>query len=172
MNDFFLIGKIKSVASEDGFLDVLPFSDYVDRFFDLDSVFIDVFGGVRKFFIDDVFIDGKSVNIKFKNFDSREDVDFLAGRDILIPSADSLELDKDSYYIHDLIDSDVFRNGAFFGKVKDVLNMPANDVLVIEFADGDETLIPFINDYVKEVNAEDKKIFLVDGEEDFFDDAY
>lgn len=171
MNDFFLIGKIKSVANEDGFLDVLPFSDDVDRFFDLDSVFIDVFGGMRKFFVDDVFIDEKSVNIKFKNFDSREDVDFLAGRDILIPSEDSLELDKDSYYIHDLINSNVFRNGMFFGKVKDVLNLPANDVLVIQLNDGDETLIPFISDYVIEINAKDKKIVLIEGEEDFFDDA-
>ncbi|RMD49172.1 MAG: 16S rRNA processing protein RimM [Ignavibacteria bacterium] len=169
MNDFFLIGKIKSVAKDYGFLIVLPFTDDLNRFSVLKKVFIDVFGGLRQFFVEDVSIEEKSIALKFKNFDSPEDVDFLVGRDILVSSQDSVDLDEDSFFIHDLVGCEVFRNDEFFGKVKEVYNLPANDVISVETENG-EVLLPFINDYVKNVDIGNHRIDLVDGEGDLFDD--
>jgi len=170
LNDFFLIGKIKSVANEDGFLNILPFSDSLDRFFDLDMVFIDVFGGMRKFFVEDVEIVEKSIALKFKNFSSREDTEFLVGKDLFISSQDSVNLDENSFFIHDLIGCEVFRNGLFFGLVIDVLNLPANDVIVVRKEDDEEILLPLIEDYVIDIDVANKKILLCKGEEDLFDD--
>jgi 16S rRNA processing protein RimM len=169
LNDFFLIGKIKSVANEKGELNLMPFSDFLDRYKALDSVLIDVFGGFREFFVEFVIVSEKSITMKFRNFDSREDVNFLVGRKIFIPSAESIALDEESFFIHDLVNCKVFRNGAFFGEVIEILNLPANDVLVIKKG-NEEILIPFIDDYVADVNAEKKRIDLIEGSEDLFND--
>lgn len=169
MNDFFLIGRIRAVANENGYLGIVPFSDFIDRYEELDKVFINVFGGCREFFVENAVINEKSVLLKFKNFNSREDVDFLVGKEIFILSEDSIVPDENTFFIHDLIDCEVYRNGKFFGKVKDILNLPSNDVLVID-KESQEVLIPFIDDYVNKVDVGKRKIFLINGSEDFYDD--
>lgn len=169
MNDFFLIGIVRAVAKEKGYLSIEPFSDFIERYKELDTVYIHVFGDYRKFFVEDSIIKEKSVLLKFKNFDSREDVEFLAGKEIFILSEDSVSTDENTFFIHDLIGCKVFRNQSFFGILKDVMVLKSNDVLVID-KDGEEILIPFISDYVDEVKVEERKIYLIDGTEDFYED--
>jgi 16S rRNA processing protein RimM len=70
------------------------------------------------------------------------------------PEAERPELDEDEYVTADLVGLDVFTvSGEGLGPVKDVLLMPAHDVLVVG-----EILIPAVKHFVKEVDLADKRI--------------
>ncbi len=50
--------------------------------------------------------------------------------------------------------------GENFGKVKDVFDNGAHDVLTITHVDGEEVLVPFVDEYVIEINEKAKKIII------------
>ena len=63
-----------------------------------------------------------------------------------------LELDEDEYYIDDLVGLEVYNDkNILIGKVVDVISIPSNDILEVE-KNGKKLLIPFINDYIVEIN--------------------
>jgi 16S rRNA processing protein RimM len=166
----FLIAQIKSVLGSDGFLQVKSYSDIPDRFENLEQVEIDVFGGLRIFYIEESGYHKNNVILKFKNFNSPDDVRFLVGRKMFLTESSSDKLPKNFHYIHDLIGSKVFRNGKFFGYLIDVLCLPAHDVYVIEDDRGKEILIPAVENYIEHFDAEEKNLILREGSEPFYDD--
>lgn len=170
MESRLLIAEIKSVLGTDGFLQVKSYSDIPNRFENLEQVEIDVFGGLRTFFVEEFGYHKNSVILKFRNFNSSEDVSFLVGRKMFLTESDSDKLPDNFHYVHDLIGSEVFRNSKFFGYLIDVLFLPANDVYVIENDSGQEILIPAVEDYIEEFIADDKKLILREGSEPFYDD--
>ena len=54
LEDYFLIAKIISVYDDDGYVKVKSFSDFPERFFLLDKVYIYIFGDYREFLVEDV----------------------------------------------------------------------------------------------------------------------
>ena len=74
---------------------------------------------------------------------------------------DSLHrLPDDSYYVADLVGVDVLdENGERVGAVRDVLPGPANDVLELDTG----VLLPLVEDCVREIDLESRRIFLNPG---------
>ncbi len=171
MNNYALIAKIVSVFNEQGYLKVIVSPGLKDVLLKQTIVFVDVFGLPRKFYVEDVFQRENFLAIKFKNFDSSEDVAFLNGKEILLPSEELQGAKKDFFLLSELKNVTVYRNGTFFGKVKDILNLEANDVLVLENKEGEEVLIPFVESIIKSVDIEGRRIDLIDGEGELFDVA-
>jgi len=160
VNDFYLIAKIVSVYKSEGFVAVKPYSDYRERFFRLKSVFIDAFGAKRKFFVEKIESSDDRLLIKFRNFHSASDADFLVGKNIYVKKQNLFKLPENSFYIHDLIGSKVFRNGKFFGELIDVLQLPSNYVYVIRNVERHEAMIPSSKDYIESFNPEKKELVL------------
>jgi ribosomal 30S subunit maturation factor RimM len=84
LEDYFLIAKIISVYDDDGYVKVKSFSDFPERFFLLDKVYIYIFGDYREFFVEDVEKAVKYFLLNFQNFDSETDVEFLVGSSIFV----------------------------------------------------------------------------------------
>jgi 16S rRNA processing protein RimM len=166
----FLIADIKSAYGSEGFVRINPYSDIPNRFKDLKQVQINVFGDYRIFFIEEIGNHKNNVTLKFCNFNSSEEVSFLIGKKIYIQQGSSNELPNNFHFIHDLIGSEVFRNKEFFGYLIDVLNLPANDVYVIKDINGEEILLPAVEDYIESFDANEKKLILKEGSEPFYDD--
>lgn len=71
------------------------------------------------------------------------------------------ELAENEYYHFEIIDCEVFsEEGERIGIVTDILSPGANDVWEIKDAKGKKQYIPYIEDIVKEINVEDKKIII------------
>ena len=170
MSDYFLIAKIISIYGKKGFLKISSLSDFPDRFFYLRKVFIDFFDDKKQFMVEQVEKEKDSFIIKLKNFDSDTDVQVLVGKNIFVSNEDAVKLPENYYFIHDLLGSSVYRNDMEFGKVKDVLNYPANDVFVIEDQEGNEILIPAVADYIESFNPENKILILKPGGELYEDE--
>jgi len=170
VNDLFLIAEIKAVHSSNGYVLVDSFSDVTERFFKLKSVFIDLFGLRKEFFVENVSEVGGRIALKFKNFDSSDDVKILIGKKVFVEGKDSVKLSKDTYFIHDLIGSEVYRNSVMIGRVDDVLIYPANDVYSVKDLEGREILVPAIKDYVKLFDPVKKRLELVSDCDLLYDD--
>jgi len=170
LEDYFLIAEISSVFDENGFVKIKSFSDFPERFFLLDKVFINIFGDYREFIVEDVERLDNFFIIKFNNFNSDFDVEFLVGSSIFVNEKDAVRLDDDTFFIHDLIGCKVVFNEKFFGHVVDVLSLNSNDVYVLEDNNRIERLIPAISQFIELVNIAEKKITLKIDFDEFSDD--
>ena len=82
----------------------------------------------------------------------------LVGAEIFLPEEESISLPEDTYFSHDLIGLEVvdLKHGKI-GFVKEILEMGANDILVVR-SKKREILIPAVAEYVKSVDVEEGKI--------------
>ena len=95
---------------------------------------------------------GNKLMVKFVGIDTRERAEECRGGEILSRLGDLSPKGEDEFYVFDLVGVNVLdADDAIFGKIKEVLNMPANDVLVVESPDGD-VLVPFINGVIDKVD--------------------
>lgn len=170
MDELFLIAEIKAVHGSNGFVLIDSFSDFSERFFKLNSVFLDLFGSKKEFFVENVIEVGGRIALKFKNFNSGEDVNFLIGKKIFVTEENSVKLSKDTYFVHDLIGSEVYRDSILLGFLVDVLAYPANDVYVIKKIDQKKILIPAIKDYILFFDPAKKRLELVPDCDLLYDD--
>ncbi|MFH1194543.1 MAG: ribosome maturation factor RimM [bacterium] len=171
MDDFFLIAQIKAPFGNGGYFSVLSFSDFPERFFRLKNIYIDIFGEKKEFVVDDVVEEKNKIVLKLKNFDSTDDIEFLIGSNIYVDEKNVVELSEDTYFVHDLLDSKVFIETKFFGELKEVIPMPANDVYVVIDKAGKEFLIPAVKEFIESFDAVNKRLYLKPGIDLEFYDA-
>jgi 16S rRNA processing protein RimM len=178
VSEYFLVAKIVSVyekpglpkdkfvpgSGREGFVKIFSYSDFPERFFNLKRVYIDFYGEKKEFYIERVEKVKSFILLKFKNFDTGNDASALVDKEIFVDKDNLVKLPENYFFVHDLIGSSVYRNNLFFGKIKDVLSYPANDVYVIE-NNGEEILIPAVPDYVETFDPEKKILVLKPGDE-------
>ena len=170
MSDFYLIAEIKSVYGKKGFLSVVSYTDFPERFLKLEKVYIEIYDDKKLLIVEEIKKNKNNFLIKFENFNNNKDVEFLAGKKIYVDSENVVALSGNMFFIHDLIGSIVYRNNEKIGKITDVLNLPANDVYVIENLSHEEILIPAIKDYVSSFDPVKKILILQPGGKIYDDD--
>lgn len=95
--------------------------------------------------------------LQFNTVNSREKADFLRNAKIYA-KRDQIEIPQDEYMITDLIGlSVVSETGEDIGKLIDVQNYGATDILVVEQYKR-EYMVPFVKDIVKKVNMQAEHI--------------
>ena len=158
--EYVLIARIEQTFGKDGYVRIQSFSDLPERFFRLKKVFIDFWGDKKSFYIEDVKdIKGKII-IKFKKFDSLRDSQILIDREVFVDEKDAVSLPENHFFVHDLIDSEVFVKKERIGVVSDVIKSKANDVLVISTDEKKEILIPLVLNFIEKFDAAKKKLIL------------
>lgn len=161
MDQFILIAKIVALSGSDGFLVVDSYSDFNERFYDLNKIFIEFFNNKKDFVVEEVNKKKGKFLLKIKGFNSSEDAKIFLGKRIFIDENDSVKLSKNTFFIHDIIGSEVFKNKVLLGSVEDVLVLPANDVYVVSDDRKRKILIPAIKDFIKKIDPVKKRIDLV-----------
>jgi 16S rRNA processing protein RimM len=169
VSEYFLLARITSTADKKGFVKIDSYSDFPERFFSLKEVYIDFFGTRKKFFVEEVKKLKGDFFIRFRNFNTDKDTKVLLNREIFVEEKDVVKLPENVYFVHDLLGSQVFRNGKLFGKIKDVLPYPANDVYVIEDVSSGEILLPALSELIESFDPENKVMVLKPGES-FYED--
>lgn len=97
------------------------------------------------------------VLLQFQGHEDREAADALRGLWVFIPEDEAVELEEDTFFVHDIIGLAVqTADGRLLGTVAEVLFTGANEVYVIATPDepSREILLPAIADVVKEVDLE------------------
>ena len=161
MVEEFQIGVITQTHGIKGEVKVFPTTDDVKRFKRLEKVTID--SGKKRFEaeIESVKFFKQFVILKFKGFDTIEDIQPYKQAKLLVDREHAVRLRKDEYFVADLIGTKVVSDeGTELGVMTDVIETGANDVYVVKNSEGEEILFPAIKDCVKEVDLENGVITL------------
>ncbi|MDQ0276799.1 16S rRNA processing protein RimM [Arthrobacter silviterrae] len=89
----------------------------------------------------------------FEGTTTRNEAELLRGATLFFDSDD--DGDDDAWYEHELLDLEVRVGTEVVGKVAGLRTLPVQDLLIVEDNDGDEVLVPFVDEIVPEVNLED-----------------
>ena len=100
--------------------------------------------------------------ITFNSITNINDVLKYVGMDIYVDVSDLDELEEGEFYFDDLIDLIAYDDsGVELGKIIDINEVPQGIILVLEKLDKTTSLIPFVDEFIKEVNLEEQKIIIV-----------
>lgn len=171
MDEFYLVARITSISGSEGFLNLQLITDFEEKMMSLKEVYVDFFGIKKRLAVESVKGSKKSFQIKFEKFSTPRELQVLSGREIYISGSDLAKLPDGSYFIHDLIDVEVLRNNISLGKIREVLNLPANDVFVIVDDKGSEILFPFVFEFFEKFDLKNKRLVLKPGAGEYEDDA-
>lgn len=156
MTEEFQVGVITQTHGIRGELKVFPTTDDVSRFKKLKEVYVDTEKNRYTLNVASVKYFKQYVIIRFKEYDDINQVEFLKGAKILVDRKHAVRLEKDEFFIADLIGLEcVADDGEKLGFITDVLQTGANDVYVIS-NENEELLVPAISDCVKNIDIENK----------------
>ena len=142
-DDYLQIGAITRTHGIDGRVKVFPMTDDVKRFKKLKRTFLETKEGMIELECVSAGFFKQFVILKFKDFDSIESIAKYCGCGIFVARSDAVRLEKDEYFIADLIgitaeDEEL----SLSGTVTDVIATGANDVYDIALDDGRRLLLP------------------------------
>ena len=159
MDDLLKIGIITSTHGIRGEVKVYPTTDDVKRFKALKECYIMTKQGPVAVEASGCKFFKQMVILKFKEIDSINDVEQYRQCDLCVTREHAVKLNKDEYFITDLIDATVKdETGKTLGKLTEVMQTGANDVYVVALDSGKEVLIPAIKQCILSVNLEQAEI--------------
>ncbi|GGH74901.1 16S rRNA processing protein RimM [Pullulanibacillus pueri] len=97
--------------------------------------------------------------LKFNGLDGMNEVLPLKGQTLYVTEDELTELSENEFYYHEIVGCEVYsEDNVYLGKVKEILSPGANDVWVVDRKGKKDLLLPYIEDVVKNVNVEEKRI--------------
>lgn len=166
--DYYQIGKILNTHGIKGEVRVKAITDFPEKRFAV--------GEKVYAFKDDQLLQELTIKshrkhknfdlLSFDGFDDINSVEQFKQADLKITAEQQDDLSDGEYYYHEIIGLEVFdlaNNN--LGKIKEIIELGANDVWVIQKSGKKDLLIPAISDVVKEINVDDQKVIidLLDG---------
>lgn len=157
------IGKIVSAVALKGEVKIYHYSDYKERFEELDRIILSSAGkktAEREYEIEKVRYQKDMVIVKLRGVDDRNGAEALKDLDVLITEKDLRELPEDTFYIRDLIGCRVVdsRDMKTLGEISDVLQTGAQDIYQVELAGGGQALIPVVGQFIESVDIDEKTV--------------
>ncbi len=98
--------------------------------------------------------------LRLEGIDTRTAIEALRGQLLEVPTELVPEPEEDAFWVFDLVGCEVEMDGRVLGVVREVLERPANDVLVVDVPDGDDLLVPFTRDAVPHVDIPARRLAL------------
>ncbi len=149
------VGVITQTHGIRGEVKVFPTTDDAGRFKKLKEVIVETEKERLTMEIEGVKFFKQYAILKFKGFDSINDMEKYKGAKLLVPREKAVRLKKDEYFVADLIGMQVVtEDGAPLGNLKNVLETGANDVYVVEMEEGKEALLPAIKECILKIDME------------------
>ena len=160
-----IMGRIAAPYGVFGWLKIIPDTEVFDTLLDYKTWWIGKDGDWRELKVESAKIHNDVLVAKLQGIDERDGAFACKGKQVAVPRASLPKLKQDEYYWSDLIGLAVKnQQGVDFGKITDVLETGANDVIVVT---GErERLIPFTAQTVLDVSLQDGTV-LVDWDSDF-----
>ncbi|MGM8364161.1 ribosome maturation factor RimM [Virgibacillus sp. W0181] len=156
----FKVGKIVNTHGIKGEVKVKRITDFEERFAAGETVYILKEDGQTFPLTIDTHRTHKQFDLlQFKGLYNINDVEQFKGLYLNVKADQLNELGKNEYYYHEIIGCQVMTtSGDRLGEIDSILSPGANDVWVVKGEDGKEMLIPYIEDVVKHVDVDNKKV--------------
>ena len=163
--EYISIGKITNTHGLKGTLKVKSFTDFKEDRYKKGSLlyiafkdeYIPVTVSLHRFV--------KTLDyLTFREYDDINMVEKYKGSFLTFNKEEAKTLDNDEFYFDELIGLDVYTDNLLVGKCEDVRDYPQGEILVVKRENKKNALIPFRKEFVKEVNKELKRIYLINWE--------
>lgn len=153
MEDLLIVGEIINTHGLRGEMKVMPLTDDMRRFDYLEDVILKG----KKVKVEGVKYFKDKVILKLEGINTIEEAEKLKRTYLEIERENAIELEEDEYFIVDLVGCTVVDTDGFeYGKIKDVIQTPSNDVYWVQ--GNKEILIPVLKDIVLDINIDEKLI--------------
>lgn len=164
--ELYAVGRIVKAHGVKGEIVVQAMTNSLQRFVKLKRAFIGrVSKDVRPVRIENASVGGRGVRVKLAEINDRTTAEGLRGEIIFVDKEERIRIPKGTFFIHDIIGLRVVdEEGNSIGVVKDVLQLPAHDVYVID-SKGREVMVPAVKEFIKQIDigAGTMKVKLIDG---------
>ena len=148
------VGEILKPQGISGELKVRSLAESTDRFYEFGTVYI----RGRKFCTESLSVREGFVYLRLSGVNTRNAAEELRGALIEIPNSEAAGLEEGSYYISDVLGSDVLLGGENIGRVSEISNFGAADVYTVK---GAKTVrFPFLKKLFLKVDTAGKFIVL------------
>lgn len=153
------MGYIANAFGIQGWVKIKVTTEYTDSLDDYENIYLRLPNKqVVKKEIENSFARDGVFHAKLLGVDNRDAAFALKGATVCVDRDDFPEPEDDEFYWVDLIGLSVInQQGENLGLVKDLMETGANDVLVVR-DENVERLIPFVAQYIIDVNLEQKQI--------------
>lgn len=160
MVEYFEIGHISNTHGLKGEMKIRPFTKENKDYAKLNKILIDFNGKLEEYTVETVRYQKDIVLLKLKEVNDIEEAERLKGHYIKIPRELAKKVDKDEYFIADLLGSEVYQHEVLLGILDDVFTAGGSDVYVVKRKSKQDLLLPAISSVVKKVDIENKQIFV------------
>lgn len=161
MTKYLEIGQIVNTFGIKGMVKVKPFTDNIERFNNLEKIYIKNKSGQTEYKIQEIKYHKNMVLIKFEGIENPEQADLLRNSYLIVDRETEEPLEPGRYYIVDMIGLDVFTDdNEYLGKLEDIYNTGSNDIYVVKNELGKQVLLPAIKDVIKNIDMDNKKVIV------------
>lgn len=161
MTKYLEIGQIVNTFGIKGMVKIKLFSDNIERFNNLKKIYVKNRNDIKEYEIQEAKYHKGMILIKFKGIENPEDANLLRNSYLLVDREKEKPLEKDTYYVVDMIGLEVYtEKGEFLGTLDDIFNTGSNDIYVVKDELGKQILLPAIKEVVKKIDMEQKKIIV------------
>ena len=161
MTNYLEIGQIVNTFGIKGMVKVKPFTDNIERFSNLEKIYIKNKSGQTEYKIQEVKYHKNMVLVKFEGIENPEQADLLRNSYLIVDRETEEPLEPGRYYIVDMIGLDVFTDdNEYLGKLEDIYNTGSNDIYVVKNELGKQVLLPAIEDVIKSIDMDNKKVIV------------
>ena len=155
------IGQIVNTFGIKGEVKVKPFTDDIKRFDKLKKINIEQKNSKKEYEIENIKYHKDMVILKLKGIDQIEQAELRRNSYLKIDRNEEEPLEENTYYIVDLLGLSVYtEEGILLGILDDIYNTGSNDIYVVKDSLGKQTLLPAIQDVIKEIDIENQKIIV------------
>lgn len=155
-----VVGRITSVFGVKGWVKLYSHTEPMEGLFDYPHWWLKTASGWKTIELSQGRLQGRGLVAEVKGYTDRDLVKEICGLDIYTDASNLAVLDEGDYYWSQLEGLQVItKEGVLLGKVFQMMETGANDVLVVRACEGsldrEERLIPYVPDlYVVNVNLE------------------
>ena len=168
MNNYIEIGKIVNTFGIKGELKIVSESDFVDyRYAVGKTIYFKMRNNVKEFKVSSYRVHKGNILITVNEMYDINLVECFIGCDVLADKNDVPPLEEGEFYIDDIVGLNAYsEDDKLLGKVCDVIIIPYNDLLEIELLDGKKVLLPYVDEYIKEIQDDKIIVKLLEVEND------
>ena len=154
------MGRLLGPFGVQGWVKVNVFTEAAQALGGFDRWAVRTREGWREMVLEDFAVHSKGPVAKFAGCDDRQAAQKLHGADVAVPRDSLGDADEGTLYRVDLVGLDVVDDGgATLGTVQGFFEAGDTAVMVVAGGEGKrERMIPFVNEYVKAVDREARRI--------------
>ena len=158
--NYFKVGTIVNTHGIRGEVKILAITDFADeRFKKGAELQVETKDGFVPFKVKSSRLHKNMWLVLFEGVNNINDIEKYKTQDVYVYGDARETLGDDEYYYDEIIDSRVFDlDGNDIGVVSEIMTTGANDVWVVQRPGQKDALIPMIDDVVKNVDVDNKRI--------------